>query len=127
MQVAAPPALCLRQSQIMAHRLEMWMDRQRAPKAYGGLAMLADRHVAKTLPGGSAEVIGISRQRFLAVSDGTRKISPHETDRSALIPTFGEAWSRLDHTRKCILRFLKLALLHSIYSGAENPIDFSIS
>ena len=61
MQIAAAPTLCLRQRQIMARRLEMWMDGQRAPKAYGGLAMLADRHVAKPLPGRGAEVIWISR------------------------------------------------------------------
>ena len=61
MQIAATPTLRFRESQVMTHGLEMWMDRQGAPKAYGRLAGLANRHVAKALPGGRTKVIRISR------------------------------------------------------------------
>ena len=51
MKIAAAPAFGFRQRQVVTHRIEMWMDVQRAAKTYCRLAILAKRHVAESLPG----------------------------------------------------------------------------
>jgi hypothetical protein len=72
-------------------------------------------------------VIRISRQSFLAVSDGTGEVFSHKTHRRALVPTFREVWNDVDDARKFGCRFFELALLHCVYSRAKKPICFGIS
>src|SRR4029434_6029082 len=105
----------------------MRMDFQCAAKTHCRLAVLAKRHVAKSLSRRGAEVIRIARQSSLSVRDGTDEIFSHETDRSALVPTFREVRSNVDDARKFGFRFIELALLHRVYSSAKNPICFGIS
>jgi hypothetical protein len=112
---------------IMTHGFQMGMNFERPAKTNSRFAVLANRHVAKPLTGGSTEVIRVSRQRFLAVGDGTCEVSPHEAYGGALISTFRKAGSDIDDACKFRLRFCQLSLLHDLYSGAKNPIHFGIS
>src|SRR5918992_1753611 len=77
-------ALRFGKSEVLAHCVQMRMNLQRAAKTDRRLAELADRHMAETLPGSGAEVIGIARQSFLAVGDGIAEVLHHVAYGSAL-------------------------------------------
>ena len=127
MEISAAPAFGFRQREVVAHRVEMWMDFQCAAKTDCRLAVLAKRHVAEPLPGRRAEVIRISRQSFLAIGDGAGEVFSHEADRGALVPTLREVRSNVDDAREFGFCFGKLALLHCVYPNAEDPVRFGIS
>src|SRR5688572_1721612 len=119
---AAIRAFGFRNGQVVADRLEMRMNFQCATKTDRRLPKLADGHMAKPLPGSSAEVIGIARQIFLAFGDRLSEVCHHVAHGNALVPSFSQLQNQLDDPAEQDLRLSKSSLLHCLHSGSKNRV-----
>src|ERR1700675_1616998 len=78
--------LAHRGGEVVTGGFEVRVDGQRAPEEIGGLAVLTQGDVAKTLTRQRPEVVGLARESLLAIRDGRGVVFSEVSHRRALVP-----------------------------------------
>src|SRR5512144_3015283 len=100
----------------------MGVDLERTPEQRGGLAVLAERHVAQPLAGQRAEMVRVAAERLLTIRDRAGEILGHVADRGPLVPALGELRRPLDDPGEHAPRRIQVLALHGLDSLPEEPV-----
>src|ERR671924_2397418 len=104
----------------------MRMNFQRSAKTDRSFLVLAKGHMAKALTGSGAEMIGIARQRCLAIRDGAFEVLHQITDRRSLVPSFSKIRRQSNDAGEYNLCLRQILALHRLHSSAKDSVHFQI-
>src|SRR5712691_2741415 len=113
--------------EVLPRAAEMRVHGQGAPKELRRLAELAQHEVAEPLAGQRPEVIGIARERLLAVRDRRLVVLGDIAQGRALVPPFREGRRFLDETVESRLGGRQVLALHRLDALGEEAVEARIA